>query len=153
MTTIKISLDTWHNNCVVVQANQGEVNSRFLEITLVDGGEPLNLEETTVLIYAEKPDKNVIFNSCKIEDAENGIVSVGLTSQMSVLSGKLDCEIHVINREQSTLKILGLQIRVMPCSDSDSAVESTSEFTVLSNAIEQTLEVMDQYSEIILWER
>lgn len=147
MTTAKVKLDTWHKNCVVVSTSQGEVNARFLEITLVDGGEPLNLEGATVLIYAEKPDKNVIFNNCKIENAEKGIVSVGLTSQMSVLSGKLDCEIHIINREKSTLKILGLQIRVMPCANSDSAVESTSEFTVLSDAIEQTLEIMDQYSE------
>ena len=147
LTTARVKLDTWHKNCVVVSASQGEVNARFLEITLVDGGEPLNLEGTTVLIYAEKPDKNVIFNNCKIENAEKGIVSVGLTSQMSVLSGKLDCEIHVINREKSTLKILGLQIRIMPCANSDSAVESTSEFTVLSDAIEQTLEIMDQYSE------
>ena len=130
-----------------VSASQGEMNARFLEITLVDGGEPLNLEGTTVLIYAEKPDKNVIFNNCKIENAEKGIVSVGLTSQMSALSGKLNCEIHVVNREKSTLKILGLQIRIMPCANSDSAVESTSEFTVLSDAIEQTLEIMDQYSE------
>ena len=135
MTTAKLKLDTWHKNCVVVSASQGEVNARFLEITLVDGGEPLNLEGTTVLIYAEKPDKNVIFNNCKIENAEKGIVSVGLTSQMSVLSGKLDCEIHIINREKSTLKILGLQIRVMPCANSDSAVESASEFTVLSDAM------------------
>lgn len=147
LTTARVKLDTWHKNCVVVSASQGEVNARFLEITLVDGGEPLNLEGTTVLIYAEKPDKNVIFNNCKIENAEKGIVSVGLTSQMSVLSGKLDCEIHIINRGKSTLKILGLQIRVMPCANSDSAVESTSEFTVLSDAIEQTLEIMDQYSE------
>ena len=147
MTTAKVKLDTWHKNCVVVSASQGEVNARFLEITLVDGGEPLNLEGATVLIYAEKPDKNVIFNNCKIENAEKGIVSVGLTSQMSVLSGKLDCEIHIINREKSTLKILGLQIRVMPCANSGVAVESTSEFTVLSDAIEQTLEIMDQYSE------
>ncbi|MEI3542047.1 MAG: BppU family phage baseplate upper protein [Acutalibacteraceae bacterium] len=147
MTTAKLKLDTWHKNCVVVSASQGEMNARFLEITLVDGGEPLNLEGTTVLIYAEKPDKNVIFNNCKIENAEKGIVSVGLTSQMSALSGKLNCEIHVVNREKSTLKILGLQIRIMPCANSDSAVESTSEFTVLSDAIEQTLEIMDQYSE------
>ena len=147
LTTAKVKLDTWHKNCVVVSASQGEVNARFLEITLVDGGEPLNLEGATVLIYAEKPDKNVIFNNCKIENAEKGIVSVGLTSQMSVLSGELDCEIHIINREKSTLKILGLQIRVMPCANSDSAVESTSEFTVLSDAIGQTLEIMDQYSE------
>ena len=147
MTTAKVKLDTWHKNCVVVSASQGEVNSRFLEITLVNGGVPLNLEGTTVLIYAKKPDGNVIFNNCTIENAEKGVVSVGLTSQISALSGKLDCEIHVINREKSTLKLLGLQIRIASCADSDSAVESTSEFTVLSNAIEQTLEIMDQYSE------
>ena len=63
----------------------------------------------------------MIFNNCKIENAEKGIVSVGLISKMSALSGKLDCEIHIINREKSTLKILGLQIRVIPCANSDSA--------------------------------
>lgn len=146
MTMLKIKLDTWHKNCVVVTANQGEVSARFLEITLTDGGDLLNLTNKTVIFYATKPDGNVIFNNCTITNATNGLVTLGLTSQMSVLSGKLNCEIHIIDRDKNTLKIEGLQIRVAPCADSDLAVESTSEFTVLSEAIEQTLQIMDQYS-------
>ena len=30
LTTAKVKLDTWHKNCVVVSAGQGEVNARFL---------------------------------------------------------------------------------------------------------------------------
>ena len=140
MVTKKVTLDTWHKNNVIVNANQGEVNSRFLEITLVNGGEPLNLEGATVLIYATKPDGNVIFNNCTIENIEKGIISVCLTSQMSAKNGKIPCEIHVINNKKSTLKFMGLELKITHCANLENAVESTSEFTALQEAMVQYAE-------------
>ena len=135
MTTKSLTLDIWQKNNVIVKAGQGEVNSRFLEISVTDKGASFDLTGKTVIFYATKPDGNVIYNYCKIENAENGVVSVCLTSQVSNMCGKLFCEIHIIDAETSTLKISGLELYIVPCANLDEAVESKSEFTALEKAM------------------
>ena len=135
MTTKSLTLDIWQKNNVIVKASQGEVNSRFLEISVTDKGASFDLTGKTVIFYATKPDGNVIYNYCKIENAENGVVSVCLTSQVSNMCGKLFCEIHSIDAETSTLKISGLELYIIPCANLDEAVESKSEFTALEKAM------------------
>ena len=135
MTTKSLTLDIWQKNNVIVKASQGEVNSRFLEISVTDKGASFDLTGKTVIFYATKPDGNVIYNYCKIENAENGVVSVCLTSQVSNMCGKLFCEIHIIDAETSTLKISGLELYIVPCANLDEAVESKSEFTALEKAM------------------
>lgn len=147
MTTISVTLDAWRKNNLNISANQGEVNSRFLEITLTENGTTLNLTDKSVIFYTTKPDGNIIFNSCKIENAQKGLVSVCLTSQMSAVSGLMPCEIHIIDTEKSTLKFIGLTLKIIPCADSDSAVESTSEFTMLQEAIAKCINIGDQMLE------
>lgn len=127
-----------------ISVNQGEVNSRFLEITLTENSAALDLTDKSVIFYATKPDGNIIFNSCKIEDPKKGLVSVCLTSQMSAVNGLMPCEIHIIDTEKATLKFVGLTLKIIPCADSDSAVESTSEFTMLQEAIEECIDIGDQ---------
>lgn len=87
MTTKSITLNVWQPNDVRVQVNQGEVNSRFLEIKILDKKKAFNLTGKTVIFYATKPDGNLIFNDCEIEKATNGIVTLQLTSQMSIVPG------------------------------------------------------------------
>lgn len=135
MTTKRLTLDIWQKNNVIVKASQGEVNSRFLEISVTDKGASFDLTGKTVIFYATKPDGSVVYNYCKIENAENGVVSVCLTSQVSNMCGKLFCEIHIIDAETSTLKISGLELYIIPCANLDEAVESKSEFTALEKAM------------------
>lgn len=80
MTTKSLTLDIWQKNHAIVKASQDEVNSRFLEISVTDKGASFDLTGKTVIFYATKPDGNVIYNYCKIENAENGVISVCLTS-------------------------------------------------------------------------
>ena len=135
MTTKSLTLDIWQKNNVIVKANQGEVNSRFLQIKILDKNNTFSLAGKIVIFYATKPDGNVIYNYCLVEDAENGVVSVCLTSQMSSECGKMFCEIHIIDEKASTLKVLGLEIYVLPCKNLDQAIESKSEFTALQEAM------------------
>lgn len=89
----------------------------------------------TVTFYATKPDGNVIYNLCTLDDATHGIVSVCLTSQMSAAAGKMPCEIHVTDTNAATLKFVGLELEIIKCANLDDAVESTSEFTALQVAM------------------
>ena len=135
MTTKKITLKAWADNNEVITAVQGEVNSRFLEITLIDNDGALNLENKSVQIYAKKPDGNIVYNNAEIIDATKGIISIMLTSEMSAVSGIMsDCEIRVIDRQASELKFKGLHI-IIKSALSDKAVESSSEFTALQELI------------------
>ena len=137
LTTTHLTLDVWVVKKFCVRANQGEVNSRFLEITLTDNSALIDLTGKTVIFYATKPDGNVIYNLCTIEDAMHGIISVCLTSQMSAVAGKLPCEIHILDTSASTLKVIGLELEIIKCANLDEAVESTSEFTALQEAMSE----------------
>lgn len=137
MATKQISLNTWDNTEQIVNCIQGEVNSRFLEITLLDNQTPIDLTNKNVLIYAKKPDGTAIFNECTIETAQSGIISICLTSQMSSCIGFIvNCEIRVVDTiNESVLKFSGLKISVLP-GVSEDAIESSSEFSMLNQSID-----------------
>ena len=148
MTTKSITLNVWQPNDVRVQVNQGEVNSRFLEIKILDKNKSFNLADKTVIFYATKPDGNLIFNYCEIIDAQKGLINLAMTSQMSIVPGIMrDCEIDILDEELTKLKVKGLSIEIIRCTDFESAIESTSEFTVLDEALADVKKVMDAYSE------
>ena len=148
MTTKSITLNVWQPNDVRVQVNQGEVNSRFLEIKILDKKKAFNLTGKTVIFYATKPDGNLIFNYCEIIDAQKGLINLAMTSQMSIVPGIMrDCEIDILDEELTKLKVKGLSIEIIRCTDFESAIESTSEFTVLDEALADVKKVMDAYSE------
>ena len=148
MTTKFITLNVWDTDPVRVKVNQGEVNSRFLRAQFIDKNQPLNLEGKTVFFYAKKPDGNLIFNTCEIIDEKDGTVNLAVTSQMSIVAGKMkDCEFQVIDADLSKLKIKGLIFEIEPCTDYDSAVESTSEFSVLDQSIKEVQSLLDEFSD------
>ena len=72
-----------------------------------------------------KPDKTIVYNTCEILDAKNGLISVELTSQMSAVAGTIcDCEIHIMNNKGSLLKILGLTIIIDRSVEDDKAIKA-----------------------------
>ncbi len=148
MTTKSITLDVWQSNDVRVKVNQGEIDSRFLQIKITDKSKAFDLADKTVVFYATKPDGELIFNYCEIIDAQKGVVNLAMTSQMSIVPGIMrDCEINIIDAGVTKLKVKGLSIEIVRCTDFDAAVESTSEFTALDETLADVQAVMDAYSE------
>jgi len=150
VTKYNITLDVWHQMPeTVVTALQGEINSRFLEITITDKGSFFNLTEKTVMVYMTKPDGKIIFNSCSVVDAPNGKINVSLTSQMSIAAGTVkDFEIHIIGSDKTRLKITGICLKIKNAANADEAIESTNEFTALIEALSKadgSLEYVEQF--------
>lgn len=150
MTKYNVVLDVWHQMPeTVVTALQGEINSRFLEITITDKGSFFNLTGKTVMVYMTKPDGKIIFNSCSVVDAPNGKISVSLTSQMSIVAGTIrDFEIHIIGSDKTRLKITGVCLKIKETANADEAIESTNEFTALIEALSKvdgSLEYIEQF--------
>ncbi len=134
MVTKPITLKVWHKNTVALILNQGEVNSRYIRVTFEDINGNLDLTGRQVTFYAQKPDGTIIFNNCDI-DVEQNTASVVITSQMVSSAGLLNCEFQIFDSENSLLKVNGLSIIVEPNKDFSEAIESTSEFNALIEAI------------------
>lgn len=143
MTTKKITLKAWSESNETVLAYQGEVNSRFLQISLIDSDGAINLKNKTVQFYAKKPDGTVIFNNAEVINESNGIINVMLTSQMSAIDGILsNCEIRVNDQDGATLKFKGINIVIIKALP-DTDIESSSEFTTLQEIMLKTIDMVN----------
>ena len=150
MTSKKVCLNVWRNAHAIVTAVQGEIAARWIEVSLYDHDKRLDISEKTAAIYMTKPDKTIVYNTCEILDAKNGLISVELTSQMSAVAGTIcDCEIHIIDKNGSLLKILGLTIIIDRSLEDDKAIESSNEFTLLLKALKEADGLIDTVTEAL----
>ena len=150
MTSKKVCLNVWRNAHAVVTAVQGEIAARWIEVSLYDHDKRLDISEKTAAIYMTKPDKTIVYNTCEILDAKNGLISVELISQMSAVAGTIcDCEIHIIDKNGSLLKILGLTIIIDRSLEDDKAIESSNEFTLLLKALKEADGLIDTVTEVL----
>lgn len=154
MATKQLIIDVWQQHSDVVTAVEGEVNSRFLDVSLVDGEMPLDLTNALVQIYVTKPNGDIVYNEVEIMDAIHGKINIPLTAQMSTLSGiSKGFEIRVISKNGEILKVVGPVIVVTEASP-DEPIESLSEFTALTQAIidlqdiKNSIENSDDYQDL-----
>lgn len=138
-----ISLDfNAENKPLVISAKQNDTDSRFLIITPTADGKQIDMSGITPVFCAEKPDGSKIMNYAE-KDSEGKII-VELTSQTLALSGIVLCEIKLY-QDLSVLSSCRFCINVEQ-SLSDNAVESSDEYTVLTELIAECKEMMKNSS-------
>ncbi len=137
MITKQIELNVWDNNCENIYANQGEVDSRYIEVFFKDtANHNINLSGKSVTFYARKPDNTQVYSSCTVNTLKN-TATVELTSQVLSKVGVVDCEFQIFDNQDLLLKVNGLQILVCKTLDFSDAIESTSEYNTLIDALNQ----------------
>jgi hypothetical protein len=130
----QLHVDLWQKILQPITVVQHEAEGRRLAITLTGGGLPVNLTGCDVIFYAQKPDENILFNNCVIVDEAAGQVEYTITEQTVVLAGTLKCWIVVI-KDGATIRSQEFHITVQESPDFTEAVESTSEFSDLEEAL------------------
>lgn len=130
----QLHVDLWQKILQPITVVQHEASGRTLAITLTGGGLPVNLTGCDVIFYAQKPDENILFNNCVIVDEAAGQVEYTITEQTVVLAGTLKCWIVVI-KDGATIRSQEFHITVQESPDFTEAVESTSEFSDLEEAL------------------
>lgn len=141
----EIEIDsTWQQPLGEIRVIQEEADGRELRIYLYDNGSPLDLTGKTVSVYIQKPDNTMIYNSCRVEGNQ---ATVTLTLQMMAVSGltKL-CELQIVDTDNHTLKVTLPPLRIIK-SNYDGAIESTDEFSRLSealNAVDSAPAIMEE---------
>lgn len=130
-----------------ITANRGEVGSRFIRITIVDNGTPVDLTGVTISLYAKKPDSTKVFNSVTVEDKTNGIVLAELTSQILSVVGIVRLTLLLV-KNGSKLASKQFLVNVDESIVDDEAIESTNEFTALVDALGRVNNIDNRFEEV-----
>lgn len=116
-----------------IEVKKGEVGSRRIIACLVNGSRPYYPDENiTVQLRALKPDGTELYNGAVIDGA---VATIDITSQIVSAAGTVECQLSFTDEENNLLFSPRFDIIVEECLYSDSAIESTNEYSVLTEAI------------------
>ena len=136
-STYRASLDIHASGSqAVLHAKKGETKRRIL-ITLTERGKPyLISSDCTAVFTATKPDGNIIYNDCAID---NNIICYNFTEQTTAAEGKLDCEIRLYGADNALIISPGFDLIVDAAVYEDGAViESGTEVSALTALVSET---------------
>lgn len=123
--------------------------AKVLNIILMENGQPYEIEkDCKVVFYAKKPDGDVLYNDCIVKD---NVVEYQLTTQTIALAGIVECELLVYGEDSST-PIHSPSFTLMnyePVFDGGEAIESTNEFTALTQAMGTLETLIDQAKDVV----
>ncbi len=131
----KINIDvSKENNIKDLIAKQNDIDSRSLTVTIEDNGKKLTVDRNaTVIINARRADGS--FGSFAGSVCKNGTASVPLTPWMLEISGKLICDISVINTDSSRLTTTSFSIDVEEASNPGCEISDNEKYDILVNLI------------------
>lgn len=116
-----------------IRVKRGENGARRLAIALYMHSVPYMADAgTTAVFRAIKPDNTQLFNSATITD---NVVTVGLTTQTVAALGTVRCELSIYGMNNELLYSPQFDIVVEDYLYSDTAIESTNEYTNLTEAL------------------
>ena len=136
-STYRASLDIHASGSqAVLHAKKGETKRRIL-ITLTERGKPyLISSDCTAVFTATKPDGNIIYNDCAID---NNIICYNFTEQTTAAEGKLYCEIRLYGADNALIISPGFDLIVDAAVYEDGdVIESGTEVSALTALVSET---------------
>ena len=127
----KISLEVAKPNYLqAIIAKQFDSDSRYLQVTLVNGSEKIEVQESsTVTINARRIDGAE--DAFRGEVNEGGTVTVPLTYWMLELEGKLECDITVIDTDNRKLSTTKFTVEVERASCTGEGTDSAEKYDII----------------------
>lgn len=143
--THRFSLDIHKTASQVSLSCRRGDTARKLYITLTEGGAPYKIaEKSYVVLSAEKPDHNVLFDHCAVE---NGVITYEFTDQTANAAGPMVCEIRVYGSDNQVLTSAFFFLIVTNTVVPGGVVESTGEFSALTKLITDANGLVDEVKE------
>ena len=146
-----ITLDV--NNCVeykYINAKQGDIESRFLKITLTENGKKIEPTKRCIASFrCLKPDGRICINKSIIN--EDGTITVTLTEQVLASAGTVRADISLLDGS-TVLSSATFFIIVEASPSCEGNVLSSNEFLILvkttNDAISAIHSIEDELSDI-----
>lgn len=138
---------TQTNNLRAITAKQNDLNSRFLQIHITDGGTPLQVDQHAVVTMNVKRTDNAVrpfYGSVN----DDGSITVPLTSWMLELAGSINCDISIMSPDDNQrLTTMQFSIYVEAAVFPESFVEESDESDVFMELLKAT-EVVEECKEV-----
>lgn len=124
-----------------VNVKKADTDSRKVCIYLSYAAKPLDLNDVvSAVLRAEKPDGKVMFNNCTVcEDRLEYII----TTQTIASIGTVTCEITLTSESGQVLVTPRFEIIVSETIYSDNEIESTDEYTALTETLKKAASLKD----------
>jgi hypothetical protein len=139
ITTINhnINIDLGHKTNINKSINmkKNDTNSHKFIVNIFNSGTSYNLIGTNSRIYFKKADGTIVFEDCILDSVKNNKLSVILSTQTLSCIGKVESEITIYGTSDEVLSSVTFNFNVLENIRDDIAIESTSEFTALTNAL------------------
>lgn len=140
-TIHRISLDIHEpHSCVCLYVKREDQNSRIIYISLTEGGFPYHISDECYAVFAAtKPDGNIIYNECTIDDDR---IIYELTPQTTAMAGDVECEIKLYGTDDALITSPGFTIVVDDTIyDTETEIESKDEFNALTELISKAMKL------------
>lgn len=141
-----LSLDvSLQNRIQAVLAKQYDKDSRFLKIRMTNEGEPVTIEQTSIVtINALRADNTSKAFSGEVN--EDGTVTVPMTYWMLELDDKVSCDISVTDAQGRKLSTLNFTIEVEHANYAGDDISTDDKYDVLTQLIAEVSELKAQQS-------
>ena len=115
-----------------VNVIKGDSETRYIDVTVLNNGEPLQLEDDVTVSYVYvKPDCTQVINPATIS---GNVVTVALSDQCLTVAGLCSCEIQFYKDSQQLTSAM-FKVSVYPGVYDADALESSDEYLSLSKVI------------------
>ncbi len=140
--TRQIKLDVNATSAVtVVKAKEGDDSLRYINVVLMkDGVQTPPDNGSTAIFRLEKPDGHAVVNNATIES--DGTVTIQLTAQCTACVGRCKADVLIMDGGE-TISSAVFVLEVVKSPDVSNQVNSSDEFTALTEAIERAESVVD----------
>ena len=123
----------------MVSAVQGDRATRCVLVKLVNNGEPYMIPDgARAIVNIKKPDGKYVYNQCTYSGNE---VTIDLTSQALAASGTAYCNVEIRTADDTQIITSAtFEIEIETTQRSDSAIESSNEFTAIEVKVNDLIE-------------
>ncbi len=129
----------------VVNTQQGDENSRIIEVELLDNGTPYVIpEQVTISLQGARPDGFSILEACQ---HEGNIITCELSNYVLAVEGKCSVKIVLMDSDM-VLSSVPFSILVGKNPFDENSVIATPQFSILTQAINAANEALEKATQI-----
>lgn len=131
-----IVVDIAQRNYNTLETIQYDVDSRYINVKIVNNGKNVDLTNYMVSIACKKPDGKIVFNETEMIEPKQGLIKFLISEQVTAALGEVVCELKIYGKNSSVLTTQYFTINVMK-PIADKRIQSTNEFRQLTIAMNE----------------
>lgn len=131
------------NKVPQITFNKNDRLTSIIAVKLNADGVDVNLTDKTVDMYIKKPDDKKVFSSMQVVDAEQGILYIELPTQALTAAGICSVELRIQSNNEVRIPA-SFTYNVIDSIIDDSAIESTNEFSALTDKIKEVNKIIEE---------